>query len=147
MTRTDPYRNFRFLLETDGLIQAGFSEITVPDISIDVVEYREGDAKEPRLRKMPGLHKFGKITLKAGVTADSIKFYEWIKSVMQGKMGDARLKSISIIVKDEEGNDAAKWEFEQAWPSKYDAPDLNAKGNDVAIELLEIVHEGMTRAS
>lgn len=142
--RKDPYRNFRFLLEIDGIVQAGSSEITVPDTSTDVVEYREGN-EEPRLRKLSGLNKFANITLKSGTT-DSMELYNWRKLVMQGKMKDAR-RNIAVIVMDEEGSPAARWEFENAWPNKYDPPDMNAKGNDVAIELMEVVHEGMKRVS
>jgi phage tail-like protein len=141
--RKDPYRNFRFLLEIDGITQAGFSEVAIPDTSSDVVEYREG-SEATTVRKLSGLTKYGNITLKWGVT-DSVELYEkWRKLVEDGKMKDAR-KNVAIILMDEEGNAAARWEFVNAWPSKYDAPDLNAKGTDVAIETLEIVHEGMKR--
>jgi phage tail-like protein len=142
--RKDPYRNFRFLVEIDGIIQAGFSEVTVPDTTTDVVEYREGN-EEPHMRKLPGLNKFANLTLKWGAT-DSMELFSWRKLVMQGKMKDAR-KNIAVIVRDEEGNPAARWEFENAWPNKYDPPDMNAKGNDVAIELMELVHEGMKRVA
>jgi phage tail-like protein len=141
--RKDPYRNFRFLLEIDGITQAGFSEVAIPDTSSDVVEYREG-SEATTVRKLSGLTKYGNITLKWGVT-DSTELYEkWRKLVEDGKMKDAR-KNVAIIMMDEEGNAAARWEFVNAWPSKYDAPDLNAKGTDVAIETLEVVHEGMKR--
>lgn len=142
--RKDPYRNFRFLLEIDGIVQAGFTEVTVPDTSTDVVEYREGN-EEPHLRKLSGLNKFANIALKSGTT-DSMELFNWRKLVMQGKIKDAR-RNIAVIVKDEEGNPGARWEFENAWPSKYDPPDMNAKGNDVAIETMELVHEGMKRVS
>jgi phage tail-like protein len=140
--RKDPLRNFRFLLEIDKIVQAGFSEVTVPDTTTDVVEYREGN-EEAHLRKLSGLNKFANITLKSGAT-DSVELFEWRKLVMQGKMKEAR-RNIAVIVLDEEGKPAARWEFENAWPSKYDPPDMNAKGNEAAIELLEIVHEGMKR--
>jgi phage tail-like protein len=140
--RKDPYRNFRFLLEIDSIVQAGFSEVTIPDTTSDVVEYREGN-EPPWARKVPGLTKWGNLTLKWGTT-DSLELYNWRKLVEQGKMKDARRK-VAIIVQDEEGNPAARWEFDSAWPSKYDGPDLTAKGNDVAVEMLEIVHEGMNR--
>lgn len=140
--RKDPYRNFRFLVEIDGIIQAGFSEATIPDSTQDVIEYREGN-EPPTVRKLPGLVKYGNVTLKWGIT-DSMELYNWRKLVEQGKIKDAR-RNMAIILMDEEGNIAARWEFSDAWPSKYDAPDLNAKGNDIAIETLEIVHEGMRR--
>ena len=97
----------------------------------------------PYLRKLPGLTKHGALTLKTGVI-DKMDLFNWRKQVEQGKMKDAR-KAIAVILLDEEGNAAARWEFGEAWPSKYDAPDLTAKGNDVAIETLGITFETMER--
>lgn len=142
--RNDPYRNMRFLVEIDGIVQAGFSEATIPDTSQDPIEYREG-TEIPTVRKIPGLIKYGNLSLKWGIT-DNLELYEWRKLVEQGKMGDAR-RNIAVILLDEEANPKSRWEFVEAWPSKYDAPDLNAKGNDIAIETLEIAHEGMIRVS
>lgn len=143
--RTDPYRNCRFLLEIDKINQAGFSEATIPDTSQDPIEYREGN-EIPTARKIPGLIKYGNLTLKWGITNSSMELYDWRKMVEDGKMKDAR-RAIAVIVQDEEGNPQSRWEFREAWPTKYDAPDLNAKGTDIAIETLEIAHEGMIRVS
>ena len=140
--RRDPYKNFRYLVEIDSIVQAGFSEATIPDSTSDVIEYREGS--EPSiLRKLPGLTKYSNLTLKWGIT-DSMELYEWRKLVEQGKMKDAR-RNMAVLLMDEEGNPAARWEFGDAWPSKYDAPDLTAEGNDVAVETLEIAFETMER--
>jgi len=140
--RKDPYRNCRFLLEIDSITQAGFSEATIPDSTQDPIEYREGN-EIPTSRKIPGLIKYGNLTLKWGIT-DSLDLYNWRKLVEQGKMSEAR-RNMAVVLMNEEGNPASRWEFSAAWPSKYDAPDLNAKGTDIAIETLEIVHEGMVR--
>ncbi len=142
--RNDPYRNFRFFLEIDGIVQAGFSEATIPDSSQDPIEYREGN-EVPTVRKIPGIIKYGNLSLKWGIT-DSMELYEWRKLVELGKMGDAR-RNIAVVLMDEEGNPKSRWEFVQAWPTKYDAPDLNATGSEIAVENLEIAHEGMTRVS
>lgn len=142
--RVDPYRNFRFLVEIKGIVQAGFNEVTIPDSAQDPIEYREGN-EPPTPRKIPGVVKYGNLTLKWGIT-DSMEIYKWRKLVEQGKMKDAR-RDIAIILLDEEGSPANRWEFAEAWPTKYDAPDLNAKGTDIAIETLEIAHEGMERVS
>ncbi len=142
--RVDPYRNFRFLVEIDSIVQAGFSEATIPDTSQDPVEYREG-GEPPTVRKIPGIIKYGNLTLKWGIT-DSMELYNWRKQVEQGKMEDAR-RNLAVILMDDEGNPKSRWEFTDAWPSKYDAPDLSAKGSDIAIETLEIAHEGMQRIS
>ena len=140
--RKDPFRNSRFKLEIQGIQQAGFAECTVPDATTDAVDYREG-TDPPSLRKLSGLTKYGNITLKWGLT-DSKELWGWRKLVIDGKLKDAR-KNGAIVIYDEEGNEKVRWNFVQGWPSKYDPADLNAKGNDVAIETLEITHEGLDR--
>jgi phage tail-like protein len=140
--RTDPQKSFRFLVEIDGIIQAGFSEVTIPDSAQDPIEYREG-GDTITVRKLPGLIKYGNVALKWGTT-DSLELYEWRKMVEDGKVGEAR-KNIAITILGDDGNPAARWEFSEAWPTKYDAPDLKAAGNEIAIETLEIAHEGMKR--
>lgn len=139
--RRDPYRQFMFRVEIDGITLAEFQEVTA-DTTTDPVDYREG-TEPPTFRKLPGLTKFGKITLKWGIT-DSMDLYKWRKQVMDTGAGSARRK-MSIILIDEAGNDQARWDVVNAWPSKYGPLDFSAKGNEVAIELLEIVHEGFTR--
>lgn len=140
--RKDPLRNFRFRVEIDGITQAGFSEASGFDATVDVIDYRVGDGPT-HVSKLPGLTKHGNITLKWGIT-DSIELYKWHKDVLDGII---QRKNISIIVIDEAGNDKARWDVTEAWPTKYTAPSFNAKGNEVAIETLEIVHEGITRVS
>lgn len=138
--RRDPYRNFRFRVEVEGIQQAGFSEVSGFDASLDVIEYREGN-ETITPRKLPGLAKYGNITLKWGVT-DSMDMYNWMQDCIQGKVSR---KTITIIAINEEGNDVATWQVIEGWPSKYTAPDFNGTGSEVGIELLELAHEGMTR--
>ena len=140
--RNDPYRSTRFKLEIDGIVQAGFSECTLPDSTTEPIEYREGD-DPPTPSKLWNITKYGNLTLKWGTT-DSMELFEWRKAVEQGKLADAR-RNVAVIVQDEEGKPGARWEFAEAWPSKYDAPDLNATGTEVSIETLEITHESMER--
>lgn len=140
--RKDPFRNFRFRVEIDGIQQAGFTDVSGFDSSVDVIEYREGN-EATHTRKLPGLTKYGNISLKWGIT-DSMELYNWHKEAASGNI---QRKNISIVVIDEAGNDKARWDFVQVWPSKYNAPDFSAKGNDIAIESLELVHEGMSRVS
>jgi phage tail-like protein len=141
--RKDPYRNSRFKLEIQGIVQAGFSECTIPDATTDAVDYREGTDR-PTLRKLSGLTKYGNITLKWGLT-DSKELWNWRKQVIDGKMKDAR-RNGSIVIFDADGTtEVVRWNFLDGWPSKYDPADMNAKGNDVAIETLELTHEGLER--
>lgn len=138
--RNDPYRKFRYRVEVEGIQQAGFSEVSGFDASLDVVEYREGN-EVITPRKLPGLAKYGNITLKWGVT-DSMDLYDWISECIQGTV---TRKTVTIIAINEEGEDVATWQVIEAWPSKYTAPDFNATASEVAIENLELAHEGMTR--
>ena len=138
----DPYRGSRYVLEIDSIEQASFSECTIPDTSADPIEYRNGD-EPPTVRKLPGLIKYSNVVLKWGIT-ESMELFEWYKRITEGKINSNR-KAVSILLLDEEGNEATRWDFSEAWPTKYDAPDLNATGNEVAIETLELVCEGMIR--
>lgn len=137
-----PHGRFRYKVEIDGLKAGGFSEVTGFDAPVDVMEYREGDMVQTPM-KIPGLKKYGNITLKQGL-ADSMVFYEWIA---EGVSGAVQRKTITITLLDEEENPAASWQVINAWPTKYTASDFNATSFEVAIETLEIAHEGMTRVS
>lgn len=141
-TRTDPYRNFRFKVEIDGIQTASFAEATIPDTTTDSVDYREG-TDLPFQKKLSGLTKYGNITLKKGLT-DSVEIYQWRKSVEDTGAIKAR-KNISLVLIDEEGNDKARWDIIEAWPTKYSPSGFSAKANEVVIETLELVHEGIKR--
>ena len=137
MARVDPYKNFRFLVEIEGITQAGFSECSGFGSEVEVIEYREGGDKETAARKLPGRARYRDITLKWGVT-DSHELYDWHRAVLQGQI---QRKSGAIILLDDSGNSNVRWVFREAWPSKWEGPDLCAKGNDVAIETLVITCE------
>ena len=139
---TYPHGKFRYKVEIDGLEAGGFSEASGFDASIDVIEYREGDMVQTPM-KIPGLKKYGNITLKQGV-ADSMVRYEWM---IAGVEGEVERKTITITILDETETAAASWQVINAWPTKYTAPDFNATSSEIAIESMEIAHEGMTRVS
>ncbi len=142
MARNDPYRNFRFRLEIGGISQAGFSEVSGFDITIDPIEYREG-IEPTHVRKLPGLTKYGNVTLKWGVT-DSMELYNWNRQIVDG---DIRRENVAIVLQGEDGSDTARWELVESWPSKYTPTTMNAKGNEVAIETLELCNEGVKRVA
>lgn len=137
MERTDPYNAFNFIVELDGLPVAGFTEVSGLDFEIEVIEYRDGDDAEPRVRKLPGLRKYGNVTLKWGITA-SDEFREWIAQSLNGPVLK-RNGTIAILGEDHER--VATWGLENAWPCKYQGPGLRATGNEVAIESIELTHE------
>lgn len=145
MDRTDPLRNFRFRLEIDNITRAGFSEVAIAETAIDAVDYREG-TDPPHVRKLSGLTKYGNITLKVGLTvgANALDLFKWHADVSAGHV-KAKRKKVAIVVKDEAGEDSARFVITDAWPVKYDPSDLNAKGNEVLIEQIELCHEGIER--
>lgn len=140
--RNDPYRNFRFKVQIEGIQIASFADATIPDSTTEAVPYREGTYPTHE-RKLSGLTKYGTITLKKGLT-DSMELYNWKKQVEDSGAIKAR-KSMSLILIDEEGNEKAQWDIQDAWPTKYDSSDFSAKANEVVIESFEIVHEGVKR--
>jgi phage tail-like protein len=136
--RNDPYGAFNFVVEIEGIAAAGFSECSGLTSETAVIEYREGN-EVARVRKLAGLTKFAPIILKRGITKDR-DLWNWYKNVINGNT-DRRNGSIVLL-----GNDrsaVARWNFINGWPAKWEGPHLKAKGNEVAIETLEIEHEGL----
>lgn len=140
----DPYRNFRFLVEMDGIVQAGFSECSGLASNIEVIEYREG-GDPSTVSKMPGKMSYPDITLKWGTT-DSRELFDWHQQVVSGTIPLPR-KNGSIILQDDSGAEKVRWNFFRAWPSKWAGPTFTAKGNDVSIETLTLSCERVERAS
>jgi phage tail-like protein len=139
--RVDPYLGCNFLVEIDGITQAGFQEASGLDVSTDAVDYREG-ADPGHVRKLPGLHKYGAITLKRGIT-DSDELWKWRMTVVSGNVVR---KNGSIILLDQTGSEKLRWNFFMAWPSKWTGPSFTAGSAAVAIETLEITPEEIAKA-
>jgi phage tail-like protein len=142
MARIDPYKNCRFLVEIDGIVQAGFTDCSGFGSNVETIEYREGgDANQ--VRKLPGKASYPDILLKWGVT-DSRELYDWHVSALTGQI---QRKNGSIILQDDIGQDKVRWNFFNAWPSKWEGSALSAKGNDAAIESLTVSCERLERAA
>ena len=139
--RDDPYKVFNFLVEIEGIARAGFSEASGLDSETTVIEYRLGG--EPRtVRKLPGLTKYGNLILRRGVTKDA-ELWNWRKTVVDGKV--VRRNGSGTLL-DDDGTEVVRWNFFNGWICKWEGPALNAKANEVAIETIEIAHEGLERA-
>ena len=134
----DPYGSFNFIVEIDGIETAGFSEVSGLSAETDIIEYRNGN-EDITVRKIPGLKKFTNLTLKRGLT-QSQELWEWRRLVMDGQI---ERRDGSIIVLDDARNRVLRFVFFRGWPSKWEGPTLNAKSGEVAIETLEIAHEGL----
>ena len=140
-TRTDPYRGYNFLVEIDGITQAGFQEVSGLDASSDPIEYREGNDPN-HVRKLPGLNKYSAITLRRGIT-DSDELWRWYQTVQAGK---PERRNGSIVLLDDAGQEKIRWNFVNAWPTKWTGPSFNSTSNAVAVEGLDIAHEEVKKA-
>jgi phage tail-like protein len=141
---TNPYRGFRFRVEISGIQVASFSEATVPESSIETVDYREGTDPVYK-RALSGLSTYGRLTLKKGLT-DAMDLYEWHQLVAQkGSTAVGARRNISLVLMDTEGNDQVRWNIINAWPTKYDSTGLNAASTEVMIETFEIALDYMNR--
>ena len=136
--RKDPYAGFNFLVEVDGITRAAFSECSGLSTDTDPIEYRDG-SEDITVRKIPGLKKFANISLKRGMTTD-LGFWNWRKTVLDGL---TERKSGSIVLLNEAREEVLRWNFFEGWPTKWEGPSMNATGNEIAIETLEIAHEGL----
>jgi len=140
--RNDPYGQFNFLIEIDGVVKGGFSEASGLTTDTNIIEYREGSEQHGSTRKLPGLIKYNNIVLKRGWTKDK-SLWQWRKKVIDGK---TQRNNGSIVLLDEARNEALRFNFREGWPSKWEGPALNAKTSEVAIETLAIAHEGLELA-
>ena len=146
MADQDPLVSSWFGVEFQGQVVGAFRECTGLGSENEVVEYKaSGQKGEYVIKKVPGRLKWNNITLKRGIT-DAMDMWKWRKLVEQGKIGDAR-KNGTITMYNQQGDAIAKWNFTNAWPSKLSGPSANAGNNEVAIEELELTHEGYERVS
>lgn len=140
--RDDPYQQFNFLVEIDGVTRAGFTEVSGLTTDTDAVDYREGNDATLNVKKLMGLRKYTNLVLKRGYTQD-LSLWEWRKNIING---EADRRSASVVLMDESRNEVLRWNIREAWISKWESGPFNAKTNDVAIETIELVHEGLEMA-
>jgi phage tail-like protein len=118
-----------------------FQEVSGLDIEAQPIEYRHGDSPEFSTIKMPGLKKSGNVTLKKGVFVDDNNFWTWFEAI---KMNTIARETVVIKLLDEEGNPTMTWTLANAWPTKITGTDLKSDSNEVAVETIELAHEGIT---
>ncbi len=121
-------------------VQMSFQEVSGLDAQSEEIKYRAGDSSVFSVVKMPGLIKYGNVTMKKGIFKGDNKFWEWFKKI---KMNTIERTMVTISLLDEEGAETMVWTLKNAWPTKVTGTDLKAEGNEVAIESIEIVHEGL----
>lgn len=135
-----PMPKFHFQVEWGGT-KIGFTEVTGLDVETEVIEYRVGSSPEYSKTKMPGMQKYSNITMKRGTFQGDNEYYSWWNSV---KLNTIERRDITIKLLNENHEPVVTWKVKNAWPTKVQSTDLKADGNEVAIESIEIVHEGLT---
>jgi len=135
-----PIPKFHFSVQWGGT-KIGFTEISGLEVSTDAIEYREGSSPEFHKIKMPGMQKFSNITMKRGIFQGDNDFYNWWNTISLNTV-DRRDLIISLL--NETHQPVVVWKVKNAFPVKMQSTDLKADGNEVAIETLEVAHEGLT---
>jgi phage tail-like protein len=134
-----PLPKFHFQVEWGGT-KIGFTEVTGLDVETEVIEYREGNSPEYSKVKMPGMQKNPNITMKRGVFKADNDYFKWWNSV---KLNTIQRRDLTISLLNEKHEPVMVWKVKNAWPTKITSTDLKAEGNEVAIESIELVHEGL----
>lgn len=137
----NPYSAFNFVVEigTEGEV-AGFQEITGLDSENTPIEYREGGDPMNTVRKLPGIERYPNITLKRGMTG-SLYFWEWRKEVRDGSGAYPPVRDVVIHLQNDRHERVYKWKLTNAWCTKLTGPTLNATGNEIAVETLELAYD------
>lgn len=135
-----PLPKFHFEVQWGGT-RIGFTEVSGLEVSTEKIEYRDGASKEYHKVRMPGMQTFGDLTLKRGIFAADNEFYDWWNTVALNKI---ERRDITISLLNESHEPVVIWKVKNAWPSKVTSTDLNASGNETAIETLVLAHEGLT---
>jgi phage tail-like protein len=140
-TERYPYPAYYFVVSVTNIddgtsVSGSFSEVSGLSVEVTPIEYRDGTG-EKTMMKLPGLAKYGNITLKRGVSGH-IGFWNWIR---RGMNGDVQRQEGYIALHNEDRQEVMRWNFRNAWPTKYTGPGFDATTNKLAIETLEFVHE------
>ncbi|HLG54774.1 MAG TPA: phage tail protein [Vicinamibacterales bacterium] len=131
----------RFYVRVDGIAQAVFTEVTGLAMEMTVDDVEEGGNND-FVHRLPGRCKVSNLTLKRGMT-NSNDFLKWSIEIAQGKVDKAHKKNVQVILYNIDGHPAITWTFEQAYPVKWSGPQFKADDAAVAIETVELAHEGM----
>ncbi|HXH88964.1 MAG TPA: phage tail protein [Gaiellaceae bacterium] len=137
--RDNPYANYNFVVELGGEEVGGFSEVDLPEATIETIEYREGGDKTASARKLPGRVSYANVVLRRGL-AGRTDLWDWFEATRNGSL---QRRDVTITLLDEARSPVQRWLLRNAWPAKFASPELNAHGNEVVIETLELAYEGL----
>src|SRR5271157_1772765 len=137
--RKDPVLGFNFAVEISGLVVGGFSEVSDLQAEVEIQEYREGGLNE-YIHKRAGPIKYSaNLSLRKGI-ADVTQLWSWYADIMQGTV---ERRNVDVVLMDSSGQEKRRWTFQNAYPVKWSGPDLKATSSEVAVEVLELAHEGL----
>jgi phage tail-like protein len=135
-----PLPEFSFMVEFGDGNAAKFQEVTGLESETQPIEFRHGNSPVFAPIKMPGLHKVGDVTLKRGVVASDGTLWDWLNQI---ELNTVKRRTVVIKLVDATGTLKMTWSLSNAWPTKITSADLKADGNEIAIESLELAHEGI----
>lgn len=138
-TTAYPLPAFHFTVSWGGT-RVGFSEVSGLTQEAQAIEYRDGAMQDFSSIKMPGLRKFSNIVLKRGIIKSDNDFAKWLSEI---KMNTVTRRDVLISLLNEKHEPVMVWKVHQAFPVKVEGPALKATGNEVAIESIELAHEGL----
>lgn len=135
-----PMPKFRFEVDlgTAGLTKVAFQEVSGMDVENQIIEYRSSNSPLFATVKMPGIVKYGNVTMKRGMFVNDNAFWNWHAEI---KMNTIKRRTVLIKLLDETGKVAMQWQLNNAWPTKITSTDLRSDGNEIAVDTLEIAHE------
>lgn len=137
--RRDPFKSYSFLVEIDGIASAAFKSVSGLGAEAEVIEYREGSDPVSSSRKLPGRVKYPNVTLKRGLTA-SRDLWQWWETVADGAV---QRRNVAIVLLDDSRTPVLRWLLRNAWIARIEASELEASKNEVAVESVELAHEGL----
>lgn len=137
--RRDPFKSYSFLVEIDGVASAAFKSVSGLGAEAEVIEYREGSDPVSSSRKLPGRVKYPNVTLKRGLTA-SRDLWQWWETVADGAV---QRRNVAIVLLDDSRTPVLRWLLRNAWIARIEASELEASKNEVAVESVELAHEGL----
>ena len=137
--RRDPFKSYSFLVEIDGIASAAFKSVSGLGAEAEVIEYREGSDALSSSRKLPGRVRYPNVTLTRGITT-SLDLWNWWQTVVDGTV---ERRNVVLVLLDDTRTPALRWVLRNAWIARIEVSELDAGKNEVAVESIELAHEGL----
>lgn len=134
-----PIPKFHFQADWGG-VRIGFTEVSGLDVETEVIEYRDGASPQYSKQKYPGMQKYPNVVMKRAVFASDNDYFSWWNTVA---LNTVQKRSVTISLLNEKHEPVVVWKVKNAWPAKIASTDLKADGNEIAVESIELAHDGL----